>query len=80
MSPLNPNVHVLAKHDGASGMDRTQDSESKHATSAPHPRQTGRIHYTRTQTVEIPAQVYERHRVASASSDPKADAFRLLRT
>ncbi len=72
MSPVNPNVHVLAKQEGAaSGMDRT---------SAPHPRQTGRIHYTRTQTVEIPAQVYERHRVASASSDPKADAFRLLRT
>ena len=43
-------------------------------------RQTGRIHYTRTRSSRFPRKCYERHRVASVSSDSKADAFRLLRT
>jgi protein-tyrosine kinase len=77
-----PNVHPLPRLDGTvSAEDGRLDSEPKFTISAAAPaRQTGRIHYTRTQVVEIAPQVYERHRVASVSSDSKADAFRLLRT
>jgi protein-tyrosine kinase len=77
-----PNVHPLRKqNDAVSAEDSALDRDPKLTVpAAPAVRQTGRIHYTRTQVVEIAPQVYERHRVASVSSDSKADAFRLLRT
>jgi capsular exopolysaccharide synthesis family protein len=79
---MTPNVHSLHPQDDTVGAEDTSlDSHSKSTpSSTPLVRQTGRIHYTRTPMVEIAPQVYERHRVASVSSEPKADAFRLLRT
>jgi capsular exopolysaccharide synthesis family protein len=38
------------------------------------------IDYTHSRDVEIPAEVFERHRVAAVANDAIADAFRLLRT
>jgi capsular exopolysaccharide synthesis family protein len=38
------------------------------------------IEYTQTRTVEVPADILERHRVAVVSNDVTADTFRTLRT
>jgi capsular exopolysaccharide synthesis family protein len=46
--------------------------------SSPHARRP--IDYTHTRVVDIPPQVFERHRVAAVANDAIADAFRLLRT
>jgi capsular exopolysaccharide synthesis family protein len=40
----------------------------------------GKVEYSRTRTVEVPAEILERHRVAALSNDASADAFRTLRT
>lgn len=61
--------------------DKTIELLAQPSTPNPPPsRPSGRIHYTRTRIVDVPPQVYERHRIWSVSNDPKADAFRLLRT
>jgi capsular exopolysaccharide synthesis family protein len=53
------------------------DSKKMPAVSSTRAR---RIQYAHTRSVEIPPQALERHRVITASNDPTADAFRLLRT
>ncbi|HEY1327387.1 MAG TPA: CpsD/CapB family tyrosine-protein kinase [Casimicrobiaceae bacterium] len=74
-----PHLRSLADDAHAPGSERAFH-HAEPTLGAPTPHHRPHIHYTRTRVVDIAPQVFERHRVASLTADPKADAFRLLRT
>ena len=65
--------------DGKDLFGPVDGSEARFETVLPV-RLPQEITYTRTRTVDIPAEVLEHHRIVSVANDATADAFRLLRT
>jgi capsular exopolysaccharide synthesis family protein len=69
---LRAEGHVPAGDPGGSA---TMEQPPAHGVRIP-----AGIEYTQTRTVEVPADILERHRVAVVSNDVTADTFRTLRT